>query len=111
MSVAAVNIRIEKGTDFESTFTINSSDGSAFNLANYSATAKIRKHPNAGTAKTFSTTITSSTGEIKITMSDTDTSELSSGRNYYDVIIQHSSTEKKTKVFEGMALVSDTVSL
>ncbi len=111
MSVASVNIRIEKGTDFESTFTINSSDGSAFNLSNYSATAKIRKHPNAGTAKTFSTTITASTGEIKIEMSDTNTSDLSSGRNYYDVVIQHTSTEKKTKVFEGMALVSDTVSI
>lgn len=111
MSVPAVNIRIEKGTNFESTFTVTNSDGSAFSLNNYTATSKIRKHPTASTSKSFSVTITVSTGEIKISMSSSNTAELTSGRNYFDVLITKTSDGSITKVMEGTALVVDTVSV
>lgn len=110
MSVPSVNIRIEKGTTFDSTFTITNSDGSVFSLNNYTATSKIRKHPTASSSKTFSTTTTASTGEIKIAMSAANTADLSSGRNYFDIIITRSSDGSITKVLEGMAMVVDTVS-
>ena len=111
MAVPAVNLTIEKGTSFEATFNVSNADGSVFSLSNYAASAKIRKHPTATTSKSFTTTITVQTGEIKISMGSTNTDDLSAGRNYYDVIITHSSTGKVTKVFEGAALVKDTVSL
>ena len=111
MSVPSVNLRIEKGTNFESTFTISNSDGSVYSLNNYTATSKIRKYPTDSSSKSFSTTITAATGEIKITMSSANTADLSSGRNYYDVIITKTSDGAVTKVIEGMALVVDTVSL
>jgi hypothetical protein len=111
MSVPSVNIRIEKGTTFETTFTVTNSDGSVYSLNNYTATSKIRKHPTASSSKSFSSTITSSTGEIKISMSAANTADLSSGRNYFDVIITKTSDGSVTKVIEGMALVVDTVSL
>ena len=87
MAVPAVNLTIEKGTSFETTFNITNSDDSVFVLTNFSATAKIRKHPTATTSKSFSTTITTATGEIKISMGSTLTADLTPGRNYYDVII------------------------
>ena len=111
MSVPSVNLRIEKGTNFESTFTVTNSDGSVYSLSNYTATSKIRKHPTSPTSKSFSTTITAATGEIKITMNSTDTAELSSGRNYFDVLITKTSDGSVTKVIEGTALVIDTVSV
>jgi len=111
MSVPSSNIRIEKGTTFESTFTITNSDGSVFSLNNYTATSKIRKHPAASSSKTFSSTITVATGEIKISMGSTNTADLSTGRNYFDVIITKTSDGTITKVVEGMALVVDTVSV
>lgn len=111
MSIPSVNLRIEKGMDFEATFNVEAADGSAFSLINYSALAKIRKHPTAGTAKTFTTSIVSSTGEITISLGSTATSGLTAGRNYYDVVITSSTTGKKTKVFEGNAIVIDTVSV
>lgn len=111
MAVPAVNLTIDKGTDFESTFNVTNSDGSVFSLTNYSATAKIRKHPAASASSSFTTTITVSTGEIKISMGSTVTAELDEGRNYYDVIITQSGTGKVVKVFEGMAFVVNTVSL
>ncbi len=111
MSVPVVNIVIEKGVDFDATYTVTNDDNSVFSLTNQSATAKIKKHPTATTSKSFTTTITVQTGEIKISMGSTNTDDLSAGRNHYDVIITHSATGKITKVFEGMALVKETVSV
>ena len=111
MAVPAVNLTIDKGTDFEATFNVANSDGSVFSLSNYSATAKIRKHPAATESKSFTTTITVATGEIKISMGSTITADLSSGRNYYDVIITQSGSNKIQKVFEGTVIVNETVSV
>ena len=111
MTVPAVNIVIEKGTSFEATYNVTNSDDSVYSLTNQSATAKIRKHPTATTSKSFTTSITTATGEIKISMGSTVTAELTAGRNYYDVIITHSTTGKVTKIFEGTAIVKETVSV
>ena len=111
MAVPAVNIVIEKGTDFEATYNVTNADNSVYALSNQSASAKIRKHPTATTSKSFQTSITTATGDIKISMGSTVTAELTAGRNYYDVILTHSTTGKVTKVFEGTAIVHDTVSI
>jgi len=111
MTVPAVNIVIEKGTSFEATYNVTNSDNSVYSLTNQSATAKIRKHPAATTSKSFTTSITTATGEIKISMGSTVTAELTAGRNYYDVIITHATTGKVTKIFEGTAIVKETVSV
>lgn len=111
MTVPAVNIIIEKGTDFEAIYNVTNNDSSVYSLTNQTATAKIRKHPTATSVKSFTTTITTSTGEIKISMGSTVTADLTAGRNYYDVILTHSVTGKKVKIFEGTALVHDTVSV
>ena len=62
MTVPAVNIVIEKGTDFEATYNVSNNDSSVYSLANQAATAKIRKHPTATTSISFTTTITTATG-------------------------------------------------
>ena len=111
MSVPAVNIVIEKGTDFEATYTVTNADNSVYGLTNQTASAKIRKHPTATTSKSFTTSVVVAKGEIKISMGSTITAQLSEGRNYYDVILTHISTGKVTKVFEGTAIVKNTVSV
>ena len=111
MAVPVVNIVIDKGSDFEASYSVTNSDESVYALLNQSATAKIRKHPTATSSKSFNTTITVALGEIKISMGATVTADLTSGRNYYDVILTNSTTGKITKVFEGMAMVNDTVSV
>ena len=111
MAVPSVNLTLDKGTDFEATFNVTNSDGTAFLLSNYTATAKVRKHPAATSYKSFSTSMTVAIGEIKISMSAANTAQLTAGRNYYDVIITQTGTGKITKVFEGMILVNETVSV
>lgn len=111
MAVPAVNLTLDKGTDFEATFNIKNADESAFSLSSFSAVAKIRKHPTASSYKSFQTAITVATGELKISMGSTVTADLTPGRNYYDVIIVQAGTNKTQKVFEGSIIVNDTVSV
>jgi hypothetical protein len=109
MAVPAVNIEIEQGADFTSTFTITNNDGTVFNMSNASAVAKAKKHPTAGVAYTFSTSIVSSTGKITLEMSDNVTASMDAGRYYYDILLTSAGGDK-TRVIQGMALVTAGIS-
>lgn len=111
MSVAEItNLVIEKGTYFESTFNLFDPDQSASVLSGLTTTyARIRKHPTATSYQEFGKIITAGTGTIKITLTPEQTSNLSPGRNYFDVILTIDG--KKTKVIKGTAMVYDSVSL
>jgi hypothetical protein len=111
MATPVVNIIIEKGTDFESTYFINNPEGDAFNLSNYSASARIKKYPSSPTSIPFSVNLIASTGEVRISMGNTITAQLSEGRNYYDIIITSLGYGTKTKVIEGSAIVNPSASL
>ena len=110
MAVPAVNITIEQGADFASTFTITNSDGTAYNLLNNTAVAKLKKFPESETSYSFSTSITVSTGKITISMGNDVTSTIPSGRYYYDILLTNSVSGLKTRVIEGMAFVSAAIS-
>lgn len=109
-AVSSVNLKIQKGTSFEETFTLTDSSGSGLNLTNSTATSKLRKYPTAGIAYTFSTTTTVSDNTVKISMAPDKTSELPSGRCYYDLLITYSGGTV-LKVVEGNVIVEETSSL
>ena len=109
MAVPAVNITIEQGADFASSFTITNANGSVYLLSGASATAKIKKFPDSTTSYSFSTTITVATGVIALAMTDTVTSTITPGRYFYDILVTNGSG-LKTRVIEGMALVTAGIS-
>lgn len=112
MSVAAVNLVLEKGTDFDATFNIFGADNGPVAFSNYNGISKIRKHPTSVKSKSFTVEIIDENPpSVKISMGRTDTSELSSGRNYFDVLLQDDSTGHIIKVIEGSIIVSDSVSI
>ena len=69
--------------------------------------AIMKKHPSSSTtAATFSVSFPNRTlGQIKISLSDSITRNLKSGRYGYDLLIQDSSG-LRTRVIEGSALVT-----
>ena len=109
-AVSQVNLVIPKGVNFEETFFLTAGDGSGLNLTGQTVVAKLKKHPNATTAFSFSTTVTVATGEVKITMSGATTATLPSGRCVYDIVLT-SSGGTKSKVVEGTVLVQESVSV
>lgn len=105
------NLTIQKGANFEETFTLSGEDGIPINLVGSFATCKLKKHPTAGIAYTFSTLSTVATGTIKISMTPEVTSTLPSGRCYYDLFITYPNDNLVSKVVQGTAIVIESVSL
>ena len=105
------NIFIDQGATFSTTLTINDSTGSALDLTNYTAIAQIRKSPSSSTATSFTVAFVSprSSGQITISLTDTQTTALEAGRYNYDVLIT-SGSSVKTRVVEGIATVNPAVS-
>lgn len=105
MAVPTVNIQIEQGADFATTYTITNSDGSVYNLTGASAVAKVKKYPGASSSSNMSTSLIASTGKIQVSLANTVTAVMDPGRYYYDILVTDSSN-KKTRVIEGQAIVT-----
>jgi hypothetical protein len=105
------NLFIDQDADFTTTVTVNDSTGSALDLTNYTALAMLRKSYQSSTATTFTSAFVSprTTGQITISLTDTQTAALESGRYVYDLVIIDSSGNK-TRVVEGIATVNPSVS-
>lgn len=110
MAVAAVNIVIEQGTDYQEVFTVNNPDGSPLDLTGHTGVAKMRKFPDSAASTPFGVGIVSSAGQVVVSLANTITKDLKAGRYYYDVMIT-SSVGKKTKVVDGMVLVNPSESI
>lgn len=105
------NLFIDQDADFTTTVTINDSAGTALDLTGYTALAMIRKTYQSTTATTFTSTFVSprTSGQITISLTDTQTATLEAGRYVYDMVITDSSGNK-TRVVEGIATVNPSVS-
>jgi hypothetical protein len=113
MAVAEItNLVIEKGTDFEAIFNLFEPDNSSASLAGIASTstyATVRKHPTSVLFEEFSKTIIPSAGTIILTLTAEQTSNLTAGRNYFDVVI--TIDNKKVKVIKGTAIVEESTSV
>mgnify|MGYP000026362077 CR=1 FL=1 len=105
------NIYINQGADFSNTVTVLDSAGAALDLTGYTALAQIRKTYESTTAVAFATAFNASrtTGKITISLTDTQTQALESGRYVYDLLITASGGLKSRPV-EGIAAVNPSVS-
>ena len=105
------NLFVDQDADFTTTVTVNDSAGTALDLTNYTALGMIRKTYQSSTATTFTSAFVSprTTGQITISLTDTQTAALESGRYVYDLVITDASGNK-TRVVEGIATVNPSVS-
>ena len=105
------NLFVDQDADFTTTVTVNDSAGSALDLTNYTALGMIRKTYQSSTATTFTSAFVSprTTGQITISLTDTQTAALESGRYVYDLVITDASGNK-TRVVEGSVTVNPSVS-
>jgi hypothetical protein len=113
MAVPVVNLAIEQGTDFTRTFSLKRSDGAPLNLTNYNFDVKMRKWSGSAGYISFATTYNAdpTQGKLTISLSNTQTGIITSGRYNYDIIvINHNLSDVKTKVITGQIIVNPTVS-
>lgn len=103
------NLYIDQGTDFSVTVDVTDTAGDILNLSGYSATAQIRKtYSSSSVSASFATSIAESTGQVTLSLTDTQTTGLSAGRYVYDLNIT-SGGGVTSRVIEGQAIVTPGV--
>ena len=104
------NLYIDQGTDYSITVDCTDSAGEVLDLTGYTAAAQMRKTYSSSTiSATFATSINASAGQVTLTLTDTQTSGLESGRYVYDLNITKTSDSSITRVVEGQAILTPGV--
>lgn len=112
------NILIYQGATFTDTLTIKNTDGTPFDLSNYSGRGKIQKTEFSGSDVDLSVSITdAANGEMKISLSSTQTASLECINNaqtwtVYDVEIYTSDDPAIVyRVLQGQALIEPEITV
>jgi len=114
MSVYEVNnLKIQKGTDFDATFTILNNDGSPIGInSSFVGVSKLRKYPTSTSEYPFVVEFDTVNSAVIISMASTTTTTLPTGRCYFDVVISSGFASTITKKYiTGTIIVEDTTSL
>lgn len=108
MSAGNYNIKIDQGSDFSLQLTVQE-DGTAKNLAGFSARAQLRPTIDSSTlTATFTCTITdSANGILTMALPYTTTENVGVGQYYYDLELYTASTSQR--LIQGAATVSGEV--
>ena len=102
-------LNIEQYASFSVIINVDDVGGDAINLTGYTANSQIRKSYYSSSANTLTATITgTSNGEITLSMTSTNTANLTPGRYFYDLVMT-SPTSIKTRVVEGIATILPSV--
>lgn len=102
-----INLVIDQGTTFYTTFIINDDAGVPINFTSYNGTAMMRKHYTSTNATSFTVTA-NSTGGVSLSMDSNTTSSLVAGRYVYDVeLVAPANTT--SRVVEGIVTVTPQV--
>ena len=99
------NLVIETGTDFSSTISLKDSIGNSLNLTGYTANSQMRKWYTSNSYVSFTTNTLDTTGNIILTLTSTQTANISYGRYVYDVLLKDNSNNI-SKVAEGIVIVN-----
>ena len=109
----AQNIEIDQDSDYSQTFIAKDDTGTVIDLTTAPSTlaAQIRKSYATTTATDFTATVTPSvtTGEYTLALTDVQTAAMERGRHVYDVVQTVTATTIKTRIMEGIAVVSPSV--
>ena len=110
---AIANLRIDQGATFTSDVTVTDTNGDAFDLTGYTASAKMAKgYASTRTRTTITTAIASdpTTGVITLSLTADQTNSLDAPTRYvYDVEITQTSDSTITRVIEGIITISPSV--
>lgn len=102
------NITIDQGTTFSTTITLADEDSVLIDLTGYTANSQIRKHYSSSNSQSFSVTLGGVQGTVALSLTSTQTSNLTAGRYVYDVELT-SSSNVVSRIVEGIVTVTPEV--
>lgn len=101
-----VNLVIDQGSDFVATLDIEDSIGTPIDLTPYNVRGQIRKTYSSLTSVEIGCTKTTNQGEVKLTLTNSQTSLMRDGRYVYDIEIVHAILGTVIRVVEGQITVT-----
>jgi hypothetical protein len=101
-----VNLVIDQGSDFVATLDIEDSIGNALDLGPYNVRGQVRKTYTSLTSTEIACTKTDNQGEVKLVLTNTQTSAMKDGRYVYDIEIVHAILGTVIRVVEGQVTVT-----
>jgi len=109
MAIYISNLVIYTDIDFEQTFLLTNPDNTPLNLVGYTASSKIKKTSDSDSSVSFTVSFPNEeTGEVKVALAATQTSQIKAGVYQYDIVLINSSGFK-TRVIEGEVFVKKAV--
>ena len=102
-----LNLIMDQGTTFITSFTVNDDTGSPINFSGYSGLSQIRKTYTSSNAYSMGVSLYSN-GSVVLNMSATNTSLIVAGRYVYDVEVTDVSNNI-SRVVEGVVTVTPQV--
>ena len=103
-----VNLVVDQGADFTTTLTLNNDDGSLFDLTDYTGASQIKKHYTSSNSTNMSVTLNGNTGIVTLTMNNSVTAAMTSGRYVYDLELTDSANVV-SRIVEGIVTVTPQV--
>lgn len=104
-----VELTLEQGATFSTQVSVKDANGSSLDLTNFTARSQMRKSYYSSNYSSFTVTIPNpQTGNINMSMSSTNTANLSPGRYVFDLEIESNSNDV-TRVIEGIVTVLPNV--
>lgn len=104
---AKVNIVIDQGTTFNTTYTIHNNADEPIDFTGYTANSQIRKSYSSSNAITFAVTL-NTVGEVLLSMNAATSGTITAGRYVYDVEVQDN-TGVRSRIVEGIVTVTPQV--
>jgi hypothetical protein len=106
---AITNFYIDTGSNFGAVIKVNGSDGLPLNLTGFAVQSYIRKSYASKTHINFNAEIYSTTGgQVRVSLSNSDTDAIKPGRYMYDVEVQ-SPLGERLRVVEGVIIFTPQI--
>jgi hypothetical protein len=104
-------LTIDQGSTFAITVELKDYfTNDPLNLTGYTARSQIRKDYNSSTSNNFTVAIQdAANGNISMSMTASNTSNLKAGRYVYDLEIEETVSSEITRVLQGVAIVTPQV--
>ena len=107
----SLNLTVDQGSDFLVNLTVTDDSGTAYNLTEWTANSSFKKHHTASTYYDFtSEVVVASTGNLNLVLPGTTSTNIPSGRYYYDVVLKSNANTAVKRVLQGTVKIDPKVS-
>jgi hypothetical protein len=103
------NLVIDQGASFTTSITVADDDGVAIDLTGYTGQAQFRKHYTSSNSVSFTVSIAPVSGQVTLSLTANQSSNVASGRYVYDCELTNTSTGTISRVLEGIITVTPQV--